>query len=172
MNQSFFPQLLIGPICRSRDLLPQIEAEPAKHVPNTSEAMVLLMSGLFKKMILSSLLFEYGVMDPFQDPEAYSAAALWLAIAGYSVQLYCDFSGYTDMARGFALLLGFHIPDTKAPYATTNLGEFWQRWHITFFQWLRDYVYIPLGGSLVSSSGEFSPIHFLTFFGLWYLAWC
>ncbi|MEC8380547.1 MAG: MBOAT family O-acyltransferase [Myxococcota bacterium] len=146
--QCFFPQLLIGPICRSVDLLPQITADPLKSIPDVAESARLILSGLFKKTVVATILFEFGVHDAFQNPEGYSAVGLWGAMIGYSIQLYCDFSGYTDMARGFALLMGYRIPENfRHPYAVTNLGEFWKRWHITFSQWLRDYIYIPLGGS-------------------------
>ena len=146
--QCFFPQLLIGPICRSVDLLPQITAPALKSIPDVSEAARLILSGLFKKTVVATILFEFGVHESFQNPEGYSAVGLWGAMIGYSIQLYCDFSGYTDMARGFALLLGYRLPENfRHPYSVTNLGEFWKRWHITFSQWLRDYIYIPLGGS-------------------------
>lgn len=151
--QAFFPQLLIGPICRSVDLLPQIHAPPLKGFPAINRAGWLIISGLFKKMIIATLLFENGSLDVFASPENYSAIGLWGGMFGYSIQLYCDFSGYTDLARGSALLLGFDIPDNfKQPYAASNLGDFWQRWHITFSQWLRDYIYIPLGGSKCSQN--------------------
>ena len=146
--QNFFPQILIGPICRSSDLLPQIENMSPLKIHNQSEAVLLIVSGLWKKVILATLLHEYGVADSFAEPERYSTLALWLAMIGYSMQLYCDFSGYTDMARGFSLLMGFQLPrNFQQPYSATNLGDFWKRWHITFSQWLRDYIYIPLGGS-------------------------
>lgn len=170
LYQAFFPKILIGPICRSVDLLPQIHAQPTKDIGNTTEAGILILSGLFKKIIIATILYEHGVTDAFQDPEAYSFVGLWGAMIGYSIQLYCDFSGYTDLARGSALLLGFHIPDNfKAPYISSNLGEFWQRWHITFSQWLRDYIYIPLGGSF-KSTWRVSFNLFITFLfcGFWH----
>ena len=146
--QAFFPQLLIGPICRSVDILPQIQRAPLTHVPNFYQAGLLILSGLWKKVILSTVLFENGSLDVFYDPDQYSAIGLWGGMIGYSIQLYCDFSGYTDLARGFALLLGFSLPENfRGPYGAHNIGEFWKRWHITFSQWLRDYIYIPLGGS-------------------------
>ena len=170
LYQAFFPQLLIGPICRSVDLIPQIHQDPQDTVPNTTEAGVLILSGLFKKIIIATILFDHGVTDSFQEPEAYSMIGLWGGMIGYSIQLYCDFSGYTDLARGFALLLGFRIPDNfNSPYVATNVGEFWKRWHITFSQWLRDYIYIPLGGSR-RSPRRISLNLFLTFLfcGFWH----
>jgi D-alanyl-lipoteichoic acid acyltransferase DltB (MBOAT superfamily) len=146
---SFFPQLLIGPICRSRDLLPQIHAEPPKQVPDLSLAVALLAGGLFKKVVLATFLQTHLVDDAFLQPTNYGALELLLAAYGYSIQLYCDFSGYTDMARGLGLLLGFHLPENFfQPYKSTNIGEFWRRWHATFGNWLRDYIYFPLGGGL------------------------
>lgn len=144
---SFFPQLLIGPICRSRDLLPQIEAPPLQKVPNESMAVSLIASGLFKKVVLATFLQTHLVDDAFIAPENYSAVELLVAAYGYTIMVYCDFSGYTDMARGLGLLLGFHIPENfNQPYRSTSIAEFWRRWHMTFGNWLRDYVYFPLGG--------------------------
>lgn len=168
--QAFFPQLLIGPICRSVDLLPQIHAAPLKRFPDFNRAGWLILSGLFKKIIVATLLFENGSLDIFASPENYSALGLLGGMFGYSIQLYCDFSGYTDLARGSALLLGFDIPENfKQPYSASNLGDFWQRWHITFSQWLRDYIYIPLGGSK-RSPNRVSLNLFITFLicGLWH----
>ena len=168
--QAFFPQLLIGPICRSIDLLPQIHAAPLKRFPQFNKAGWLILSGLFKKIIVATLLFENGSLDVFSSPENYSAIGLWGGMFGYSIQLYCDFSGYTDLARGSALLLGFDIPENfRQPYSASNLGDFWQRWHITFSQWLRDYIYIPLGGSKCSPN-RVSLNLFVTFLicGLWH----
>lgn len=145
---AFFPQLLIGPICRSRDLLPQLMGPAPNEVPDVSRAVSLIASGLFKKMVLATWLATHLVDETFTAPENYSSVELLVAAYGYSMMLYCDFSGYVDMARGLALLLGFHLPDNFAgPYAATSIAEFWRRWHITFSNWLRDYIYLPLGGS-------------------------
>ena len=167
--QAYFPQIMIGPICRSRDLLPQFASLPTK-IPNPMEGLLLICSGLFKKLFLASLLFEYGATTGFEDPIQHSSAALWGSMFGYTMQLYCDFSGYTDMARGFSLLLGIELPrNFDKPYAATNLGAFWQRWHISFSQWLRDYIYLPLGGSFCSP-WKISFNLFMTFLfcGLWH----
>ncbi|MBX7115350.1 MAG: hypothetical protein K1X64_13555 [Myxococcaceae bacterium] len=145
---AFFPKLLAGPICRSKELLPQIAAGPPPLVPDLSRATTLIASGFFKKMVLATVLATRLVDDAFIAPENYSASALWVTAFAYSIQLYCDFSGYTDVARGVALLLGYRLPENfKAPYAATDPGLFWRRWHATFSSWLRDYVYFPLGGS-------------------------
>ena len=168
--QAFFPQILIGPICRSVDLLPQIHTEPTSLFPQINQAGWLILSGLFKQLFVATLLFNNGSMEVFSSPTTYSMWGLWGGLFGYSIQLYCDFSGYTDIARGSALLLGFDIPDNfRQPYAATNVGDFWQRWHITFSQWLRDYIYIPLGGSK-GTANRTSWNLFLTFLicGLWH----
>ncbi len=145
---AFFPQLLAGPICRSHELLPQLAGPGPREVPELSRAVALILTGLFKKIVLASTLATRLVDDAFLAPSHYSSLQLLLAVYAYTVQVYLDFSGYTDMARGLALLLGFEIPENFAyPYAATNLGEYWRRWHITFSTWLRDYIYFPLGGS-------------------------
>ncbi len=176
---ALFPQLLSGPICKARELLPQIEAPAPPRVRDASLAASLILSGLFKKMVLATLLFNYGVADAFHAPENYSSLALWTVMFGYSIQIYCDFSGYTDMMRGFGLLLGFRIPDNFAgPYAADSVGEFWRRWHLTFSRWLREYIYFPLGGSRNAPLRTYFNL-FMTMFlcGLWhgaswgYLVW-
>ena len=145
---SFFPQLLAGPICRSRDLLDQLHGEHPERIPDVSLAVSLLVSGLFKKVVLATLLGTHLVEDAFIAPENFGSFDLLVAAYGYTIQLYLDFSGYTDMARGLGLLLGFHLPDNfNGPYRATSIADFWRRWHITFSNWLRDYVYLPLGGS-------------------------
>ena len=135
--------------------------------PQFNKAGWLIVSGLFKKIFVATLLFENGSLDVFSSPEN----TLPLVCGeGCSIQLYCDFSGYTDLARGSALLLGFDIPENfRQPYSASNLGDFWQRWHITFSQWLRDYIYIPLGGSKCSPN-RISLNLFITFLicGLWH----
>lgn len=176
---SFFPQLVAGPICRSRDLLPQLAQDAPKDVTYVSEAMTLIGSGLFKKLIVSALLSTRIVEDAFVRPEEFAGVDLFVAAWAYSIQLYCDFSGYTDLARGTSLLCGLKLPENfNAPYAAKSPGEFWERWHITFSRWLRDYLYIPLGGSRKSLPRTCLNL-FITFTlsGLWhgakagYLIW-
>jgi D-alanyl-lipoteichoic acid acyltransferase DltB (MBOAT superfamily) len=149
--------------------MPQIQSLRS-HVPNVHHAALLILSGLFKKVILATLLYESGVPNAFYDPESQTALGLWIASFGYTAQLYCDFSGYTDMALGIALLFGFILPPNFAsPYTATNIGDFWKRWHISFSQWLRDYIYLPLGGSW-KSPNRISLNLFLTFLfcGIWH----
>jgi len=167
---AFFPKLLAGPICRSKDLLPQIAAGPPKEVPELARAAALVASGLFKKAVLATLLGVRLVDNAFLAPENYSSTGLFMALYGYSIQLYCDFSGYTDMARGVALLMGYRLPENfNGPYAATDLGLFWKRWHATFSSWLREYVYFPLGGSKRSLARTcFNLIVTFTVCGIWH----
>ncbi|MDR2162202.1 MAG: MBOAT family protein [Desulfovibrio sp.] len=149
---SFFPTLLSGPILRPQGFFPQMDAVAVTPLPATEtdiqEGFALILSGLFKKVVLAGYLAEAVVRDAFQVPEHFSSWGALLAVYGYSLQIYCDFSGYTDLALGFGRLLGFRLPrNFNAPYLACNLREFWRRWHISLSTWLRDYLYIPLGGS-------------------------
>jgi alginate O-acetyltransferase complex protein AlgI len=145
---SFFPHLVAGPIVRATDLAHQIVRRPDPRTVPASEAFWLIGLGLFKKVVISSYLAS-AVVDPvFDVPRDHSRAEVLLAVYGYAVQIYADFSGYTDIAIGCALLLGFRFPQNfDAPYRARSLQEFWQRWHISLSRWIRDYVYIPLGGN-------------------------
>jgi alginate O-acetyltransferase complex protein AlgI len=147
---SFFPHLVAGPIVRGSDLLPQIDHSRFRdpHRVEFPEAAVLIFGGLFKKVVISSYV-SAAIVDPvFNSPSAHSAPEILLACYGYAVQIFCDFSGYTDIAIGCALLLGFRFPQNfDAPYTARSLQEFWRRWHMTLSSWLRDYLYIPLGGN-------------------------
>jgi D-alanyl-lipoteichoic acid acyltransferase DltB (MBOAT superfamily) len=166
----FFLKLLSGPIIRGRDFLPQLAAPSPPLAPDVSSAVGLLFSGLFKRMILASIFSGHGVHEAFSVPENYSAAALWVSMVGYTIELYCDFSGYTDLMRGFALLMGFRLPDNfNHPYIATNVGDFWRRWHMTFSNWLRDFIYFPLGGSKKGRARAYFNL-FMTMFvcGIWH----
>jgi D-alanyl-lipoteichoic acid acyltransferase DltB (MBOAT superfamily) len=145
---AFFPKLLAGPICRSHELLPQLARPAPPSIPDLGRCVVLVGSGLLKKVVLAGYLSTHMVGSAFAMPERQSWGALVVALYGYTAEIYLDFSGYTDLARGLALLLGFELPENfHRPYAAPNIGEFWRRWHVTFSRWLRDYVYFPLGGS-------------------------
>jgi len=145
LYMAFFPKLLAGPICRARELLPQIAAPAPRSVPEVSRAATLILSGLFKKAVLATLIDTHLVAAAFDAPENYGAGALWMAMLGYSMQIYWDFSGYTDLALGLGLLLGFRLPQNfEHPYTATDISDFWRRWHITFSSWLRDYLFFPL----------------------------
>jgi alginate O-acetyltransferase complex protein AlgI len=145
---SFFPHLVAGPIVRASDLLPQFNQTPRLTRRMATEAMLLIVWGLFKKTVIASELAA-GLVDPvFFDPTRYSAGDLLAGAYGYAVQIYCDFSAYSDMAIGLAALLGYRFPrNFDQPYRSTSLQDFWRRWHISLSSWLRDYLYIPLGGS-------------------------
>ncbi|HTI72525.1 MAG TPA: MBOAT family O-acyltransferase, partial [Candidatus Limnocylindria bacterium] len=143
----FFPQLMAGPIERARNLLPQFNRFPPIRMANFTEGASLLLAGLFKKLALANYLSSY-VERIYDHPQTQGAPALILATVAFGWQIYFDFSGYTDMARGIARVMGFNlILNFNSPYLSTSLGEFWTRWHISLSSWFRDYVYIPLGGN-------------------------
>ncbi len=145
---SFFPHLLAGPIVRGSELLPQIRRRRNADSIDYSRAFWLILAGLFKKVVISSYVSSAIVTPVFTSPTQHSAPEAIFAAWGYAVQIYCDFSGYTDIAIGLAMLLGFRFPQNfDAPYTARNLQDFWRRWHMTLSRWLRDYLYIPLGGS-------------------------
>ena len=145
---AFFPHLIAGPIVRGTELLPQIRKMRDPKNVHYVEAFWLIAAGLAKKVVLSSYLSTYVVDPVFADPHQHSALEVLFAIWGYAVQIYADFSGYTDIAIGLALLMGFRFPvNFRRPYTAIDLQDFWRRWHITLSFWLRDYLYIPLGGN-------------------------
>jgi D-alanyl-lipoteichoic acid acyltransferase DltB (MBOAT superfamily) len=145
---TFFPQLLAGPIVRAADFLPQIRKKPSLSNAQMSRALILILSGLVKKTIISDYISVNFVDRVFENPTLYSGLENLLATYGYAMQIYCDFSGYSDMAIGLALLLGFTLPDNfHTPYRSSSIQEFWRRWHISLSSWLRDYLYISLGGN-------------------------
>ncbi len=145
---SFFPQLVAGPIVRARDLLPQLKDRPPVTDAMGGRGLFLIGLGLAKKVIVADYLAINLVDRVFSQPDLYSSVELVVGTYAYAVQIYCDFSGYSDIAIGSALLLGFRFPDNfAAPYRAENLQAFWRRWHISLSTWLRDYLYISLGGS-------------------------
>jgi alginate O-acetyltransferase complex protein AlgI len=145
---SFFPHLIAGPIVRARELLPQIFGRHDPRRVDVSGAFFLIISGLFKKVVLSDLL-STRIVDPvFAAPSLHSGLETLVAVYAYAAQIYCDFSGYTDIAIGLAILLGFQFPQNfNAPYTAVGFRDFWRRWHMTLSRFLRDYLYIPLGGN-------------------------
>ena len=145
---SFFPHLIAGPIVRGGELLPQIRRRRDPASVDFSRGVWLIMSGLFKKVVVSTWMTTWIVHPVFAAPHQHSAQEVIFAAWGYAIQIYCDFSGYTDIAIGLALLLGFKFPiNFDGPYTARDLQDFWRRWHITLSRWLRDYLYIPLGGN-------------------------
>jgi D-alanyl-lipoteichoic acid acyltransferase DltB (MBOAT superfamily) len=145
---SFFPHLVAGPIVRASEFLPQLKERLDPRRVDTGLAFWLIASGLFKKVVISSYLASHIVDPVFNFPHQHQGFDTLLGIYGYAIQIYADFSGYTDMAIGLALLLGFRFPQNfDSPYAANSLQDFWRRWHMTLSRWLRDYLYIPLGGN-------------------------
>ena len=145
---AFFPQLVAGPIVRASEFLPQLRRTPPVTRQRVLSGTALMFRGLFKKIVIADLLAGLGVDAVFADPGAYSSLTLILAVYGYAFQIYNDFSGYSDIAIGAGRVLGFDLPDNfNRPYLSQNVREFWTRWHITLSTWLRDYLYIPLGGN-------------------------
>jgi D-alanyl-lipoteichoic acid acyltransferase DltB (MBOAT superfamily) len=176
---SFFPYLTAGPITRVGEFAPQLFARRSfDHIP-FGEAALLIVGGLFKKVVISSYLSS-SIVDPvFGNPEAHSSLELLTATYAYAIQIFMDFSGYTDIAIGCALLLGFRLPQNfDQPYRALTLQEFWRRWHISLSRWLRDYLFIPLGGSRGSKlETARNLMTTMLFGGLWhgagmqFLAW-
>lgn len=144
---SLFPQLVAGPIERARQLLPQLTRFPGVKGQDVTDGLSLFVVGLFKKVALADYLAQY--VDPvYAAPERFGGPALMLATFAFAWQIYFDFSGYTDMARGVARMMGVRLMiNFNNPYLATSLGDFWARWHISLSTWFRDYVYVPLGGS-------------------------
>ena len=142
---SFFPQLVAGPIVRASQFLPQLKKQRRHNFDFNN--LVLIYKGLFKKVVIADNL-DFFVNAIFSNPEAAPSLIIWIAAVGFSVQIYCDFSGYTDIAIGIAGLLGFAFPTNfKKPYFAKTPSEFWRKWHITLSTWLRDYIYISMGGN-------------------------
>jgi len=147
---AFFPQLVAGPIVRARDFLPQLQRHIGLNYEYVYLGAQIFALGFVQKIFIADRLSSF--VDPvFSAPAMYDAATLWLGLLAYSVQIFCDFSGYSHMAIGIALILGFRLPENfRMPYLATSIANFWQRWHISLSSWLRDYLYIPLGGSRCS----------------------
>lgn len=175
---SFFPALVAGPIVRADHFLPQIKAN---RVPERSEVWMgfwLILLGIVKKALLADYIAQYNDIV-FTTPETYTGFENLMAMLGYTMQIYCDFSGYSDMAIGIALIMGFSLPQNfNLPYKSQNVTEFWHRWHISLSSWLRDYLYIPLGGNRKGKVRTYLN-NFITMLigGLWhgaswkYVAW-
>jgi len=145
---SFFPHLVAGPIVRPGELVPQLDTPRDPRYLDTSRAFFLIATGLFMKVVIANYLAANIVDQVFGAPGQHSSLEVLVGVYAYAVQIYADFFGYTNIAIGIALLLGFRFPQNfDAPYAATSIADFWRRWHMTLSRWLRDYVYIPLGGN-------------------------
>jgi D-alanyl-lipoteichoic acid acyltransferase DltB (MBOAT superfamily) len=170
---SFFPQLVAGPIERSGRLIPQFYQEHSYDRTSANEGWKIMLWGFFKKVVIADNLAAY-VEPIYASPTDFSGAASALATYFFCIQVYCDFSGYADIARGAALVMGFKIFNNfDLPFFSRNFGEFWRKWHISLFSWFKDYIYFSLGGSRVSKARTYLNI-FIVFFisGLWHgAAW-
>ena len=145
---SFFPQLVAGPIVRASEFIPQLYQEYRLTKAQFGHAIFLILNGLIKKMVIGDYIAVNFIDRVFDNPISYSGFENLMALYGYSLQVYADFSGYTDIAIGIALLMGFHLPlNFNSPYKAQNVGDFWKRWHISLSTWLKDYLYIPMGGN-------------------------
>jgi alginate O-acetyltransferase complex protein AlgI len=145
---SFFPQLVAGPIVRAAYFIPQLYKKYSLSKYEFGLGVYLILKGLMKKMFVGDFIAVNLIDRVFSDPITYTGFENLMALYGYSLQVYCDFSGYTDIAIGVALLLGFYLPKNfNSPYKAKSCGEFWKRWHISLSSWLKDYLYIPMGGN-------------------------
>ncbi|HET6243283.1 MAG: MBOAT family protein [Bacteroidetes bacterium] len=150
---SFFPQLVAGPIVRANEFIPQLYKPYDLDKKAFGLAVFMILNGMVKKLVLGDYIAVNFIDRVFDNPLFFTGFENLLALFGYSLQVYADFSGYTDMAIGIALLMGFRLPKNfNSPYKAKNLGEFWQRWHISLSTWLKDYLYIPLGGNRKASA--------------------
>jgi alginate O-acetyltransferase complex protein AlgI len=171
---SFFPHLVAGPIVRPNELIPQLDVPRNARSVDVAGAAWLIMGGLFKKVVIANYLGT-AIVDPlFGDPMRHSAPEAIVGLVAYAVQIYADFSGYTDIAIGVAKLLGFTFPQNfDRPYSARSVQEFWRRWHMTLSRWLRDYLYIPLGGNRKGRVRTYINLMLtMTLGGLWHgAAW-
>jgi D-alanyl-lipoteichoic acid acyltransferase DltB (MBOAT superfamily) len=170
---TFFPQLVAGPIVRARDFIPQIRQPFQLDKNDFSWAVIQIVKGLLKKLILADYIAVHFIDKVADAPDAYPGFVSVLAMWGYSLQIYGDFSGYTDIAIGLSRLMGFKLKENfDSPYKARNVAEFWRRWHKSLGSWLRDYLYIPLGGNRTGGVGTYLAISiifvFLIFITQWY----
>ncbi len=167
---SFFPQLAAGPIVRAVEFLPQMKTPPSVTAKQVAEGLHFFLLGLFKKVFIADQLDQLFVSPVFSDPGAFDLAAQRWACLAWAAQIYCDFSGYSDMAVGCAKWFGFELPrNFNFPYLATSITDFWRRWHLTLSTWLRDYVYFPLGGSKFSAARTYLNLMIIfVLCGLWH----
>lgn len=167
---TFFPKLVAGPIARPADLLPQLERTPTIDRRHVSDGLFLIVTGLAKKIVLADYVSVNLVDRVFDNPEAFTAAEVVIGLYGFTLQIYADFSGYTDVARGSAKLFGIELPENfDRPYQSKSPAEFWRRWHMTLSTWLRDYLYFPLGGSKLGEARTYLNLWITIFLiGLWH----
>ena len=162
---SFFPQLVAGPIVRAADFIPQIHQPYSLTRQQFGMALFWILNGLLKKFLLADYIAVNFVDRVFDNPGMFSGFENLMALYGYSLQVYADFSGYTDIAIGIALILGFRLPiNFNSPYKADNCGEFWKRWHISLSSWLKDYLYIPMGGNRGGSIFSYVSLSLIVLF--------
>lgn len=156
---SFFPQLVAGPIVRASEFIPQLYEPYKLSKERAGLAVFWILNGLLKKLVLADYLAVQFIDRVFDNPQLYSGFETMSALFGYSLQVYADFSGYTDVAIGIAMLMGFTLPKNfNSPYKATSVADFWRRWHLSLSTWLRDYLYIPLGGNREGSIASYTIV--------------
>ncbi len=169
---TFFPQLVAGPIVRARDFIPQIHRPHVLNKEDYSGAVVQIVTGLLKKVVLADFIAVHFIDIVVDNPGAYPGFVGVLAMFGYSLQIYGDFSGYTDIAIGLSRLMGFKLLENfNSPYKAINVADFWRRWHISLGSWLRDYLYIPLGGNRNGGIGTFMATFLIFIFLVFITGW-
>jgi len=172
----FFPSMTAGPIPRMGNLLGQLNSPFELDAERGAQALLLIGTGLVKKLLVADYLANNLVARVFDTPALYSSSEILIAVYGYALQLFFDFSGYTDIARGAALLLGIELPENfKRPYLAVNVAEFWRRWHITFSEWLRDYLFdfFPKRRKFPITSYSYAFLLTMMLGGLWHgISWC
>jgi len=167
---TFFPHFVAGPIVRASYFIPQLSKEISLSKEDIGRALFLIAGGLLKKVMISDYISVNFVDRVFDQPEIYSGLENLFAVYGYAIQIYCDFSGYSDMAIGIALLTGYRLNENfRSPYQSASITEFWRRWHISLSSWLRDYLYIPLGGNKKGKFRQFLNLELTMLLGgLWH----
>lgn len=166
---SYFPHLIAGPIVRASELLPQLREKKTFDSARVSEGMFVMLTGFVKKMVIADNLAVYADAV-FKTPASYNSVEIGVGVLAYTGQIFCDFSGYTDIARGGSTMLGFDLPENfDYPYLSKSITEFWRRWHMTLSRWLRDYLYIPLGGNRGGELATYRNLFLtMTLGGLWH----
>jgi alginate O-acetyltransferase complex protein AlgI len=167
---SFFPKLVMGPIVRASDFIPQIRKDIFISKEDIARGLYLILGGLFKKVVISDYIYVNYVQYIFDDPARHSGIECLLGVYGYAMVIYCDFSGYSDMAIGMAKWMGFTINENfDSPYQSSSITEFWRRWHISLSSWLKDYLYISLGGNRVGKLRQYLNLMITMLLGgLWH----
>lgn len=169
---TYFPHVIMGPIVRARDFIPQIYQKFQLNKQQFSESVFLILKGLVKKIVLADFIAIHFIDKVVDAPEAYPGFVSIMAMWGYSLQIYGDFSGYTDIAIGLSRLMGFELlPNFNSPYKANSVADFWRRWHKSLGAWLRDYLYIPLGGNKRGSIGTYIAILLIFVFLIFITGW-